>query len=182
MKYVTDFLSNNSAIIISVLALLFTIFSFWWMNWRRGGLFVGAPRSYAAIGSEGIAVLEFPFIFFNNGPIPIFIQNLQVIILNGENPRPFVFTATVNKLGKDEGRSMATQFPVRGREAILLICEFQRRPGNIHYEVGSYTVELQAILNKGYKWIRICQFPLHVSSSSVQLINQQFVVHDNVLE
>jgi len=36
------------ALFISVFALLFTIFSFWWMNWRRGKIIVGSPRSFAA--------------------------------------------------------------------------------------------------------------------------------------
>ena len=71
---------NYSALIISTLALLFTIFSFWWMNWRTGILRVGTPRSYAAFGSvENKMVLEFPFVFFNDGPIPIIVQNLRLV-------------------------------------------------------------------------------------------------------
>src|SRR5688572_21193856 len=104
-----------AALIISITALLFTVFSFWWMNWRTGNLRVGRPRTFAAFGSQdGKVVLEFPLIFFNDGPIPIFVQNLRLIFLEEKQPRPLNFIAIVKKLGTDEDRAFATQFPVDG--------------------------------------------------------------------
>jgi hypothetical protein len=172
-----------SAFVISALALLFTVFSFWWMNWRTGKLRVGAPRTYAAIGSlAGKMVLEFPFVFFNDGPMPIIVQNLRLVFSDEREPRPLSFIATVKKLGSDEGRSFATQFPVRGREATLMICEFQGEPGGMDFEVRSYPMELQARLGYGKPWKCICCFPLNVSPQGLQTINKAFVVHDNALQ
>lgn len=174
---------NNPALLISILALLFTIFSFWWMNWRKGKLIVGSPRTFAAFGSlEGKMVLEFPFVFFNNGPTPIIIQNLRLIFAEEKEPYPLGFNATVKKLGKDEDRAFATQFPVRGREALLLICEFQRTPGGMIFEERNYPLELQAKLDNSTKWKRICKFNLNVTKKSLPTINQQFIVHDNMPE
>ncbi|MFQ5857385.1 MAG: hypothetical protein ACE5LU_17400 [Anaerolineae bacterium] len=86
---------NNPALIISILALLFTVFSFWWMNWRKGKLHVGSPRGFAAFGSmERKMVLEFPFVFFNDGPIPIIVQSLRLTLLEEQTPRPLNFIAT----------------------------------------------------------------------------------------
>ncbi len=171
---------NYSAFIISMLALLFTVFSFWWMNWRTGKLRVGAPRTYAALGSlERQMILEFPFVFFNDGPMPIIVQNLRLAFPDETQPRPLIFIATVKKLGRDEDRSFATQFPVRGREAILLICEFQREPGGMAFEARSYPMELQAQLGDGKLWKCICRFTLNVSAQGLQTINKAFVVHDN---
>ena len=174
---------NDPALIISILALLFTVFSFWWMNWRKGKLHVGSPRSFAAFGSmDRKMVLEFPFVFFNDGPTPIIVQNLRLIFCEEQPPRPLNFIATVKKLGTDEGRTFATQFPVRGREAVLLICEFQREPGGMVFEARSYPMELQAKLGNSKEWKQICSFSLNVSKRSLQTINKQFVVHDNVSE
>jgi hypothetical protein len=169
------------ALIISILALLFTVFSFWWMNWRKGNLFVATPRSYAAIGAmDGKMVLEFPFVFFNDGPIPIIVQNLQIVFLDEKASRPLAFMATVKQLGKhDESRSLATQFPVRGREALLIICEFQRVPGGLLFEEKSYKLELQGKLDRNKKWKRICVFDFHVTKQSAPSINKQFIAHDN---
>lgn len=174
---------SYSPFVISILALLFTVFSFWWMNWRTGKLRVGAPRTYAAIGSQtGKMVLEFPFVFFNDGPMPIIVQNLRLVFSDETEPRPLNFIATVKKLGGDEGRSFATQFPVRGREAILMICEFQREPGGMEFEERSYSIELQAILGDGKPWKCICCFYLNVSPRVLQTIKEKFVVHDNMLQ
>lgn len=174
---------NYAALVISILALLFTVFSFWWMNWRTGKLHIGSPRTYAAFGSqEGRMVLEFPFVFFNDGPMPIFVQNLRLLFLQETQPRPLSFIATVKKLGKDEDRAFATQFPVHGREAILLICEFQREPGGMTFEARNYPMELQAKLSNSKKWKQICRFSLNVPERSLPTINRQFVVHDNMAE
>ena len=173
----------NSALIISILALLFTVFSFWWMNWRKGKLHVNTPRSYAVFGSvEGKMVLEFPFVFFNDGPMPIIIQNLRIIIIDEESPHPLLFMATVRKLGTDEDRALATQFPVRGREALLLVCEFQRQPGNLLFENRSYKLELQGKLDDSKKWKCISPFLLNVSEQSAPIINKQLTARDNMAE
>jgi hypothetical protein len=171
------------AMVISILALLFTIYSFWWMNWRRGRLHVGEPRSYAARGSkEAKLVVEIPLVFFNDGPIPRIVRNLRLVPIEEEISVPLVFTATVKKLGTDEGRAMATQFPVRGREAPLLICEFQRDPGMLEFRTGSYPFSLQALLDRQVRWKEILRFELNVSPKSANSINRQFIVHDNIQE
>lgn len=174
---------NIPALSISILALLFTVFSFWWMNWRRGKLIVGKPRSYAAYSSpDGKMVMHLPFVFYNSGPLPIFVQNLRVVFLDEESPKPLSFIATVNKIGKDEGRTFATQFPLSGRDAILLICDFQRNPSGRVFEAGKYAMELQAKVNNHQKWKRVCSFELNIAESSVPTIAKQFIVHDNASE
>jgi len=171
------------ALIISVLALLFTIFSFWWMNWRVGKLNVSAPRSYAAFGSlKDKMILEFPFVFFNEGPMPITVQNLRLIFSGEKQSHPLIFMATVKELDNPENRTFATQFPVHGREALLLICEFQREPGNLIFETQDYSMELQAKLGNSKKRKQVCCFNLKVTEKSLQTINKHLSVHDNMSE
>ena len=96
-------------------------------------------------------VVEFPFVFFNDGPLPIIVQTLRVLFLNEEKARPLNFIATVQKLGKDEDRAFAIQFTIRGREAVLLICEFQREPGGMIFKAQTYMMEVQAKLGNNKK-------------------------------
>jgi hypothetical protein len=172
---------SHAALIISLLALLFTLFSFWWMNWRRGNIRVGIPRSYAAKGSKNNTLLvEIPIVFFNDGATPILIQNLRLIFPE-ESPKgePLTFVATVEKIGTDEGRTFASQFPVHKREALKLICEFHRTPGDLIFEVKQYLVELQAVLDDKTDWVTLCLFPINVTNHSLKTINERFITHDN---
>ena len=172
---------DSPAIWISIFALFFTIYSFWWMNWRKGRLIVGIPRSYAAYGSkDGILIMEFPFDFFNNGPLPIIIRNMKLVMLNEESDIPLTFTAIVKKLGKDEDRSMSTQIIIPGRETKLIICEFQRRPGELIFENKIYQIELLAKLDKKTNWKRLITFPMTVSEKGLNSINNAFITHDNM--
>ncbi len=85
---------DYAALTISILALLFTVFSFWWMSWRTGKLHVWSPPTYAAYGSQdGPTVLEFPLVFFNDGPTPLIVNNLRLLFLHETQPRPLDFNA-----------------------------------------------------------------------------------------
>jgi hypothetical protein len=176
--------SAYAALIIAILALFFTIFRFWWMNWRRGRLIIRKPRSYAAVGSEkNVLIIEVPLVFFNNGAIPILVQNLRLSILEeSPNPKPLTFVATVEKLGTSEGRAFASQFPVRARESLLLICEFQRRPGNFLFEAKRYQIELQALIDEEDTWKTLTFFELNINSDALKTINEIFITHDNLSE
>jgi hypothetical protein len=151
------------------------------MNWRRGNIKIGIPRSYAAKGAkDNTLIIEIPIVFFNDGATPIIIQNLRLIFMEERhNPQPLPFIATVEKLGTDEGRTFASQFPMRGREAIKLICEFHRSPGNLIFEAKQYLIELQAVLDEKRDWVTLYLFPLNVTEHSLKTVNERFIVHDN---
>lgn len=57
-----------ASLVISGLALLFTVAGFWWMNWRRSNLRVSTPRTYAAVGSRDVLLVKLPFVFYNDRP------------------------------------------------------------------------------------------------------------------
>jgi len=72
---------ETAALVISGLALLFSVASFYWMNWRRGRILVGPPKSFAAVGSQDAKlIIRLPLVFFNSGAIPIVVQDLQLLI------------------------------------------------------------------------------------------------------
>jgi hypothetical protein len=168
---------------ISVLALLFTILSFWWMNWRRGKLIVSPPRSYAALGSrDGDLDIDLPLVFFNTGPIPYIVENLRLIFADEEDPRPLSLNATSQNLGTRQNRAFATQFIVRGREAVSMVYEFKRRPGQMLFEPRRYDMKVQAKFAHKTAWQNICSFPLNVTELALPAINERLIVHDNMLD
>ena len=172
---------ETAAIFISLLALGFTTYSFWWMNWRRGDILIGDPRTYAACSTGTSLMIEFPLVFYHSGPRPVLIENLRLVFPHeGTEAEPLFFNAVVDKLGTDDGREFATQFPLQGNTAVRKICEFHRRPANFTFEVTKYQIELQVSLNDRKEWETIKTFVLNVREESVKTLNSNtFIPHEN---
>lgn len=171
------------ALLISIFALLFTVASFWRMNWRRGNLRVSGPRSFQAVGSEdGKVVVILPLVFYNDGAAPMIIENLRLILLWEKEGIPLAFNSTIETLAYEaekRQRKFATGLVVRGGEARLEICEFRRNPGHLLFEAKSYPMELQARLGHRQTWGRLHRFSLNVTERALPAINQKFLIHDN---
>lgn len=174
--------ADLAAILISILALIFAVGSFWWMNWRKGSLKIGAPRSYAITNTDAALTLQLPFIFFNNGPLPIFVRNLRIVFPD-ENPQEqVVFQGVVEKLGSTDMR-MATQFPVRGLESQLNIYVFIKQGSRLRLEPRSYRLELQATLDESSDWATISRFRLNIGEEEIETIRtQKLRPRDNMRE
>jgi len=135
------------ALVISILALAFTTFSFWWMNWRKGSLEIGNIRTYAAVSSINELLIEIPIIFFNPGALPVLTENLRLTFPDRGGPHTALhFNATVDKLGTEDGRAFATPFAVHKGQALLKICEFQRTRSGFQFEVQDYEIQIEALL------------------------------------
>lgn len=175
--------ADLAALLVSLLALLFTVLSFWWMNWRNGKLHVWPPRSFAAKGSDtDKLVIQLPLVLFNDGPTPIVVRNLRLVLTDAGSDKPLSFQATVQELASDTARQWATAFPVRGREMLQIICQFQRLPGGLLFEPRIYPARLEARLGDWGDWKVVCDFEIRISPSFLPQINRSFLAFDNEVE
>lgn len=171
---------NIVAVIISVLALAFTTYSFWWMNWRKGYLKVSRIRTYAAVSKRNKLIIELPLIFFNPGALPVLVENIRLTFPDRGGPSTALyFNATVKKLATDEERAFATPFAIHKGQALLKICEFQRLRAGFSFEEGKYEIHIEALLDGATGWETIKVFYLQVRESQVKTLNSEFVAHDN---
>ncbi len=171
---------NIAAIVVSVLALLFTTFSFWWMNWRRGKLVLSDIRTFAAVSSGNSLIVQLPIVFFNSGPMPVLINSLRLTFPDhGSEHTALFFNNTVKKLATDEETSMATPFPVHGGEALLKICGFHRSRSGFNFEVGVYELKIEGRLDQSADWKVLKTFKLKIRESQVKNLNSCFIAHDN---
>lgn len=67
-----------TTLVIAVLALLFTVGSFWWLSARAGRLTLATPRTYAYAGPAGTLRLRFPLTFYNTGARDLIVEDLRV--------------------------------------------------------------------------------------------------------
>ena len=174
---------DHAALIISITALLFTIFSFWWMNWRRGRLKVSNIRTYAASSAGKKVLVELPLIFFNTGALPILIENIRLILkYNVKEELSLHFNATVAKLATDYDRAWATPFAVHGGKAMEVICEFQTTNHDFVFAPGDYTLALEALLGHKKGWRHLRDFPIRVNDADSINMNRMLKAYDNRFE
>jgi hypothetical protein len=119
--------TNTTAMLISTAALVFTILSFWWMNWRKDKLIIAPPRLYAAVGEEkGKLIFQIPLVFYNNGAATQVVQNLKLEIEQNNKSAILIFNGTESDLAYQEGskRLWARQFAIEGRKTYSAVFEF----------------------------------------------------------
>lgn len=168
------------ALALSIFALAFTLFSFWWMNWRKGFLEISNIRTYAAVSSQNTLMIELPIVFFNPGALPVLVNNLRLIFPDHGGPHTALcFTATTEKLGTNEGRAMATPFAIHKGQALLKICEFQRIRSGFVFETQNYEIAIEALMGEAVEWKVIKTFQLKVRESQIEALNTVIIAHDN---
>jgi len=163
--------TNLPSLIVSLSALAFTIFSFYWLNFRRGKLVVARPRTFACLGGSqrARAHVYLPLIFSNSGAAHLVVENLRLVFL--ESPlMPFSFIATVARLGTSENRHFATPFSIKGREAVALICEFQREH-QLVFEAKRYDLRLDFRFSGEDDWRTAAEFSLHFNQEKATIAN-----------
>jgi len=119
---------SSAALLISIFALFFTIFSFWWMNWRKGKIIVGPTRSFAATSKseDDLLIIQLPLVFYNDGAASQVIQNLRLtLVQNGNRSAILYFNNTVPDLVNTKTREWARQFAVEGRKSYSSVFVFQ---------------------------------------------------------
>ncbi len=162
-------LSEWAPIIVSIAALLFVIFSFWWMHWREGHLVVSTPYSFriAIIKDDGL-IVELPLSFFNTGAAPIIVDKLLLRIKHQNTQTVLYFNATRNNLAASE-EQVATQFVVNGRKSLMNVFSFQVIGNEINIDIGKWDCHLLGKLNsKKYK--SLLKFSLNVKTLNESLI------------
>src|SRR5450830_1634252 len=72
--------------LLSALALGFTLFSFWWMNWRAGKLHIGdlqhftAGKATTSPGNEpNTLLIGLPLVIVNLGASPVVLESLRLV-------------------------------------------------------------------------------------------------------
>ena len=172
---------DYTAIIISISALGFTVFSFWWMNWRRGKIRLGSNlRSYAACASPNRLLIELPLIFFNTGAVPLVVENLRLYFpkITEENKYLF-FNAVVAKLGTDENRCFAKPFSIHAGDVLEVICEFQNTSTSFKFEESDYEFEIHALLGHKEEWGTLKKYTINVRGNDLNTLNGRLITHDN---
>jgi hypothetical protein len=168
-----DCASYIAAIAIAVLALLFTVGSFWWLNARRGSLTAVVPPVYAFV--EGFR-LRFPVAVFNDGAIPLLIIDLRVAI-SGAGTYEWQTTRTSLMPKEDDGHEFAVPFSVKGRDTATVIVEFGGDYDWLPKAGASHDICLEALIHGDAAWTELVTFTWWAPPSDRLMRN--YIAHRN---
>jgi hypothetical protein len=165
-----------AALAVSLLALAFTVGSFWWLHARRGSLTATPPRSYAFV--EKVR-LRLPLAFFNTGAKALIVSDLRLVIQDQPSRKPFRWITTRTKLRpeSDDGFAFATPFAIQGRGTKELVAEFgddldwTPAPGSKH------RIRLDAQIHPSEEWDDVVAFEWWAPPSADTM--KQYIAHRN---
>jgi hypothetical protein len=137
---------------IALLALLFTIGSFWWLQARQGKLRSYRPHTFALIHGSSKVRLRFPLVFYNTGAKPIVIRDMRLTFPGqpGIEPLPWRTFRSQLKPDTDDGERLPAVFSVPGRQAQQQFIEFgvdrdTPLPG-VDFAIQEHTVQVEVLL------------------------------------
>lgn len=148
----------------AVLALLFTVSSFWWIQVRRGRLRCYISHAYSGAFAPDRLVLVIPIVFHNPAPAPLVVTDLRLRIngpANGTRDDSDVLPIRLRWIAshaavypQNETRTFAAAFAVDGRKAIDKFIEFQYDKPPTRLEDGPYRATIQALVEPRSWWAR----------------------------
>lgn len=164
-------------VLIAVLALLFTVASFWWVNARPGRLVGSIPTTFALFLDSTTAKFRIPVIIYNTGARTTVVEALRLAIVHSDKePLEWVTTGTRLRPIKGEKDDFAAPFPIDGRRAVQIFPDFKESPPSWRPEPGStHLLAVQAYTLGKRQWRTIVEFPLTVPAENWD----RFLVHRN---
>jgi hypothetical protein len=167
---------------IAVLALLFTVASFWWINARRGRLVGPAPHAYGMAATPQVFVLRLPLALYNTGARAIVVRDLRCWFPESRQvlPLPWRTTRRTLRPGSGDVEDFPTPFPVRGREALPIIPEFGGPFPGFTLEEGSHRCLVEILENDQDSWRELLDFELHVTGDKEK--RSAYLAYSNLAE
>lgn len=165
-----------AALTVSVLALAFTVLSFWWLHARRGSLEVAPPRTYAFTDRVR---LRLPLAFFNTGATALIVTDLHLPVEGRASGEPLRWITTRSRLRpeSDDGFAFATPFSIQGRATREVVAEFGHDLGWSPAPASRHRMRLQAKLHPSNKWKDVAAFDWWAPSSADAM--SMYIAHRN---
>lgn len=138
---------------VALLALVFTVASFWWIWLRRGKLVATAPRYYASVSTTHTLRIRFPIVVRNTGARPLVVEDLRMLVA-GETLDWTTTRSTVKPQDKSVGDvvDVASPFAVAGRETLPVIAEFGTDGPSWRPDPATpYLVVIEAVVRGSWK-------------------------------
>ena len=158
--------------LISLLALTFSVLTFWHVNQRKGRLFSTDPITYQCRNSDPEdIVIRVPLVLTNTGPVGIVIADIRANISGRDFQAHLVWELERSKMdteGEDHGfKDWATPINISGHDSVKHVIEFGHTSLNPCYLTAweSYTITIEGYIGyakskPNWNWKQLCQFEI----------------------
>lgn len=109
-----------AAVFIAVLALLFTVGSFWWLHARPGRLVGNRPGEVALAITPQQSRFRFGLVLYNTGARTLVVEELRLRIIEDDRALEWITTRDRLRPTSDERIDFCCALPVDGRRAVPL--------------------------------------------------------------
>lgn len=126
------------SVAISILALAFTVTSFWWLHARPGRLIGAEPDSFAMGVTHERSAFRFPVVVYNKGARTRVVESLRLVVADcGGLPIEWKTTRKSLYPLDDDVLDFRSAFAVDGRKTTAIFAEFGETPPTWTPELGS---------------------------------------------
>lgn len=157
------------SIVIAILALLFTVGSFWWLNARPGRIFASRPPEFAMVLLPERTRFRIPIVIYNSGARTRVVESLRLAVPeSGVGPLEWITTRDRLRPDSDEGIDFSSPFSIDGRKAVKLFVEFGENHPQWRPDPGTtHVVSIEARLLGSKGWRALVSFPLLIPTNDL---------------
>lgn len=149
-----------AALAISLMALLFTVLSFWWLHARPGRLRSYEPTTWAAYVDREHSAIRLPLVLHNTGASTLVVTSIRMRFLEGDELMEWEWTRTRVDPGADDIEDATAPFSIPGGETREFVPEFRGVFPGIVPDQRAYPVVLEARTSRVRDWGSILTFNL----------------------
>ena len=147
--------------VIAAIALGFTLFSFWWMNWRPGSLQVGDFEHFAVgkTTTDDVNIVTLPVILYNTGARPVVLESLRLVHAANGPLGTLLYEAVDTPLWTMDAIQERDYFflptCLKANEVIKQNFVFQHKESPYRYEHILYHLHLEAKVSGRRDWFKV---------------------------
>lgn len=153
-----------AALFVSLLALAFTVASFWWLQARPGTLRTYEPATWAGYLTRERSGLRLPLVLHNNGATATVVLALRVRFLETDDVLEWEWTRKTVDPRADDVEDVARPMSIPGGGTREIAAEFVGSyPGTVP-EQRPYSIVVEARTAKRWAWTEALTFDLQLGN------------------
>lgn len=153
-----------AALAISLMALLFTVLSFWWLHARPGRLRTFEPTTWAAYVARDRSAIRLPLVLHNTGAASLVVIGLRLRFVEGGELMAWEWTRKRVDPKADDIEDVTTPFSIPGGETRELVAEFVGSFPGIVPEQRAHPVVIETLSSLSSGWRESLSFDLQLKN------------------